>query len=96
MALTPEQAKALLIEDANKSRGGRGGSRTKADPTQVRTIQVWFKLNHHISEEGCQNPDCNDPRPLKGVKVDIVADVKGKRICRYCFLDGYLLTNTKE
>ena len=88
MGLTPQQVKALLIEDANRpKRGGSGGR--KADPTEIREIQVWFKLNHHIREEGCENPECSDPRPATDNGVNIVAEVKGKWICRYCFLDGY-------
>jgi len=89
MALTPEQAKALLIEDANKPRR-TGGGRTKADPTEVREIAVWFKLSHHISETGCSNPNCVDPRPPTDKGTKIVTEVKGQMICRYCFLDGYL------
>lgn len=89
MPLSREQALALLKEDANKPKRG-GGGRTKADPTAVRELAVWFKLNHHIREEGCQNPNCSDPRKAdKG--SNIVADVKGQMICRYCFLNGYLL-----
>ncbi len=88
MPLTPQQARALLLEDANRPRRG-GGGRTKADPTEVREIQVWFKLSHHIREEGCENPDCVDPRPKTDNGTNIVAMTKGKWICRYCFLSGY-------
>lgn len=88
MPLSPEQARALLIEDANKPRRGGGG--TKADPTEVREGQVWFKLSHHISETGCSNPNCVDPRPKTDKGTKVVAEVKGQMICRYCFLDGYL------
>jgi hypothetical protein len=93
MPLTPEQARALLVEDANKPRRTGGGGRTKADPTEVREIGVWFKLSHHISELGCSNPDCVDPRPKTDKGTKIVAEVKGKMICRYCFCDNYLSTN---
>lgn len=90
MPLSKEQARMLLIEDANKPQRG-GGGRTKADPTQVRTYQVWFKLNHHMREEGCDNPNCIDPRPKTDKGVKVCAAVKDKFICRFCFLDGYLL-----
>lgn len=89
MPLTPEQARALLVEDANKPKRG-GGGRTKADPTEVRETVVWFKLSHHISESGCSNPNCVDPRPKTDLGVNTVAEIKGQMICRYCFLDGYL------
>lgn len=89
MPLTPQQARALLLEDANRPRRGGGGGRSKADPTEIREIQVWFKLNHEIRETGCENPDCDDPRQKADKGVNVVANVKGKWICRYCFLDGY-------
>ncbi len=93
MPLSREQAKALLIEDANKPRGG-SGSRTKADPTLVREYQTWFKLSHHIREEGCDNPNCNDPRIKETDRgTNVVVQIKDKWVCRYCFLDGWLLVN---
>ena len=89
MPLTPEQARALLKEDANKPKGG-GGKRTKADPTEVRELKVWFKLSHHIKEDGCDNPECVDPRPRGDKGTSVVVEVKGKSMCRYCFINGWL------
>ncbi len=88
MPLSKEQAMALLKEDASKPK--RGGS-TKTDPTVVRSYQVWFKLNHHIREEGCDNPECVDTRPKQNDKgTNVVALVQGKYMCRYCFLAGWM------
>jgi hypothetical protein len=68
-----------------------GRQTKKADPTEPRNATTWFRLNHRILEEGCQNPDCADPRNKDSDRAtNIVAEVKGKLICRYCFLDGYL------
>ena len=85
-----DKIQALLKEDAAKSRGG--GGRRKVDPTTVRTLQSWMKLNRRIKEDGCDNPNCIDPRPKTDKGTSIVVFVKeDKAICRYCFLDGYLL-----
>lgn len=90
MPLSREQALALLKEDAAKPKRG-GGGRTKADPTAIRELQTWFKLDHHIREEGCENPNCVDPRPKTDKGTNIVSRVKDTWICRYCFIDGYLV-----
>jgi hypothetical protein len=40
----------------------------------------------------CWNPNCVDPRDKnKDRAAQIVFAVKGKPICRYCYIDGYLL-----
>lgn len=84
--LSINEALALLKEDK-----ARGGGRTKADPTATRDLQTWFKLSHHIKESGCENPECVDPRPKTDKGTNIVAEVKGQMICRYCFISGYLV-----
>lgn len=103
MPLSKEQAKALLIEDANKPRGGGRG--TKPDPTLVRDVVTWLKLNHHFCMKECEhrslpgnttgkacwNPNCVDPRLADDVGTNMVSPVRDQWICRYCFLDGYLL-----
>jgi len=75
----------------------------KEDITKERTIQVWMKLNHHMcmsdcehranspTERACQNPECVDPRGLDDRGINIVALVAGKHMCRYCFLNKWLL-----
>jgi hypothetical protein len=67
--------------------GGRG---EKTDITKIRDVTTWFKLNHYRREEGCANPDCKDTRPKTDAGREIVAEVRGQLICRYCFLDGWL------
>jgi hypothetical protein len=64
--------------------------RKKGPVTEPRIPDVWFKLNHHIREEGCDNEECADPRPRTNKGVNIVAEIKGKMMCRYCFLGGWL------
>lgn len=84
---------AALLESPT----GRGGGRVKKDVTEPRERVVWFKLYSHIREEGCENPDCMDnerekdkdnPKYNRGVRI--VSEVKGKFMCRYCFLGGWL------
>lgn len=94
----------LLQEDADKPR--RGGGK-KTDITEERTLPVWFKLDHHLctsvcdhrqqspnSEKACWNPDCKDPRPSTDRGTNIVAEVKGQWVCRFCYLNGYLRGET--
>jgi hypothetical protein len=66
---------------------GRGPT---ADPTEPRESVIWFKLDHIIREEGCDNPNCEDIRPSEDRGVNIVAKIKGKHMCRICFLGGWL------
>lgn len=83
----------------------RGGGGTKVDQTEVREINVWFKLNHHLCGPDCEhraksptedhaacwNPNCVDTRDkTKDRGTSIVVLVKDQYICRYCFLSGYL------
>jgi hypothetical protein len=72
-----------------------GGRADKADPTATRDITTWFKLNHYRREEGCSNPDCVDPRPEGHEARFIVAEIRGKYLCRHCFFAGYLKTDEK-
>jgi hypothetical protein len=68
------------------------GPRQKKDVTEPREYKTWWGLRHVIREEGCDNPDCVDPRPKLNAngKPNVTAEIKGKWLCRYCFLDGYL------
>jgi hypothetical protein len=94
MTLNSEQIQLLLKE--NKSRAKRG---PRKDETEPRTVTVWFKLRHHIADfehngvevkPHCENPDCSDPRPSTDRGRNVVSVVKGKMMCRYCFLSGWL------
>lgn len=81
--LTNDQIASILAND--KSR------KAKKDPTEPRIIDTWFNLkNHRIREEGCDNPDCVDPRAEKTRGVNVVTEIQGKFMCRYCFLAGWL------
>lgn len=112
--LDADTIKQLLLEQASSSSGRGGGrGRTKADPTDDRTVNGWFKLSHHLCTSDCEhrfyeinptyntetgkrgnscwNPNCLDPRDKSSDRAtQIVAQVKGQFICRYCYLDGYL------
>jgi hypothetical protein len=82
--LTNDQIAAIMA--GGRSRG------PKKDPTEPRDTNTWFNLkNHRIREEGCDNPDCVDPRTEKQHGgVNITTEIKGKNMCRYCFLAGWL------
>lgn len=84
------QDKIAAILAGSRSRG------PKKDPTEPRDTNTWFNLkNHKIvsrdSDSSCRNPDCLDPRDPKAERdMQIVAEIKGKNMCRYCFLAGWL------
>lgn len=80
--LTQEEMAAALT--SGRSRGPR------KDPTEPRETGTWFKLNHTMREEGCENPQCEDPRDADDVGRKAVALIKEKYMCRYCFLSGWL------
>jgi len=82
--LNNDQIAEILANDRSR--------KPKKDPTEPRITDTWFNLkNHRIREEGCDNPDCVDPRDEKAHGgVNITAEVKGKNMCRYCFLAGWL------
>jgi hypothetical protein len=80
--LTNDQIASILAN--SRSRG------PKKDPTEPRVIDTWFNLkNHRIREEGCDNPDCLDPREEGTKGVNVVVEVKGVFMCRFCFLAGW-------
>lgn len=101
-SLEPEAIAKLLAEDAAKPRRGGG---PRVDITLTRDLPTWYKLNHHFCLSGCHhreerphdgpracwNPNCVDPRDPGDKGTQALAEVKGQMICRFCFLDGYLL-----
>lgn len=84
--LSPDEIGVLLSQTS-----GRG---PRKDPTEPREDVVWFKLNHTIREEGCENPNCLDTRSRDDRGVKITSQVKGKFMCRYCFTGGWLSETT--
>lgn len=51
-----------------------------------RTFHNWFySLDHSYGK--CENPDCIDPREVDSA---MVAEVNGAKMCRFCFLAGWL------
>lgn len=81
--LSKDQIKELLATER-----GRG---PKVDLTTIRDISSWFKLNAILREEGCDNPNCTDPRTSPDRGRNVVVLIKGQHMCRYCFLEGWLL-----
>lgn len=106
MALDDDFIMQLLEEEKNKPSGKGGPRGPRTDPTAVREINVWFKLEHHIChpdcehrlnksgdpKRGCWNENCMDTTrdPETDRGIWVVTPVKGQWICRYCFLGGYL------
>lgn len=99
MSLDQAQIASLLKHDAQPK---RGGSRVPKDVTEPREVQVWFKLPHKLADfkfedqditPHCENPNCSDTRPPSDRGRNIVALIKGKMMCRFCFLAGWLSDN---
>lgn len=80
--LDPTEIASILSQSK-----GRGPTQ---DPTEPRVIQTWFKQNHITRKEACDNVDCNDPREPQDRGRNVVAKVKGKYMCHFCFLEGWL------
>lgn len=84
MGLNREDILRLLAPKPKK------GTSKKID-TSIRSVEVWFLLAHKLFDEDtqemtkCENPDCPDTRS----RVDVVAEVNGKKMCRLCFLNGW-------
>jgi hypothetical protein len=102
MSLTPEQIKSLLAKPVKKRGAGK-----KGPDTNIRDRATWFALASKTRDEAgedlrCQNPNCVDPRPPRisalgnEIKHQFVVEVKGELMCRYCFLDGWLLENPAQ
>lgn len=81
--ISEELALLLLQEDANKTRGPR------TDPTEPRIAFVWFKLLTGLGAP-CENPNCLDTRAPGDKGRLVTVNVRGTRMCRYCFMDGWL------
>ncbi len=52
-SLTPEQIALLLQQEAEQPTGRSRGP--KVDPTADRTINGWYKLQHHICLKECEH-----------------------------------------
>jgi len=95
LPLDPEKLKRLM-ELKNKPKVRR--TRKSGPDTSVRDMETWFKLSTHMMNNDtkellkCENPNCVDPRH-KGI---LVAQVNGRWMCRYCFLDGWLIDDPNQ
>lgn len=101
--LDPAKIRELMIKNEaakakpKQTRTGRRAS-SKTDPND-RSAVAWFKLEHHLLDDSdepvfCDNPDCIDPRPKE--RGQVVAEVVEKRMCRFCFFDGWLVENPAQ
>jgi hypothetical protein len=100
--LSPEQIKAILAAPQKKR-----GKKKEID-TSVRDYATWFALkpqtiDDHHNDLRCDNPNCVDPRPgtqsnVLGtiVKHQFVVIIDNQKVCRFCFLDGWLLNNPDQ
>jgi hypothetical protein len=98
MGLTKEQIDALLAKKAART---RGGGRKKNEPNvDDRTYQTWFKMIHKLIDDdtgemlNCSNEHCVDPRDRTNGQTCI--NIKGQWVCRYCFMDGWLIENPAQ
>lgn len=98
--LPPELVKRLLAKPTRKK---------KEIDTSIRDYPTWFSLNPQIhgdvpgeSDFTCDNPNCLDDRPPrktstgKEVKSQFVVVIDGQRVCRRCFMGGWLLENEAQ
>lgn len=90
------QAKAAMPKQRAASTRTRNAAGKAVDTTD-RTHVTWFKLDHHLIDANsqtepvfCDNPNCQDPRPKPYGQP--VAEVNGQNMCRFCFIDGWLIT----
>lgn len=96
--LDPERVKQLLAKK-NAPRAPRGtGTKSKKVNPNDRSHQAWFAMNHMLLDMEvtsdplfCENPDCQDPRDKTHGQV--VVRVGNTLMCRYCFIEGWLLAN---
>jgi hypothetical protein len=84
--LTADQIQELLDGRGKRRGGGR------KDITEPRTIDNWWRQEQHFVdtktvELACGNIKCLDPKPSR---IKVLAMIKGRLCCRYCFLDGWL------
>jgi len=99
--LSDDKIRELLAKkNKPRSTGGRTGTGTKKIDPNDRSYLAWFALNHSMLDSEtnerthCSNPDCIDPRPKE--HGQIVVEVKGQKMCRYCFIEGWLLENPAQ
>lgn len=55
-----------------------------------RTHRVWFYDIETNTGGTCSNPDCLDKRDKYPNTVMLWEHPSGLKMCRFCFLDGYL------
>jgi hypothetical protein len=97
--LSNERIKELMAKkSAPRTRGG-STTKKKGNPND-RSYQSWFALEHFLLNRErrdmafCENPNCSDPRDKTYGQT--VTDVGGTRMCRFCFIGGWLLKNSNQ
>jgi hypothetical protein len=101
MPLDAAKIQELLAKKNAPRRTGGGGGRKKQHDPNDRSYKAWFALSQEIINKEtnepmrCENPSCVDPRPpVHGGQF--VVEVNGKLMCRYCFVEGWLLANPAQ
>ena len=98
MALSKEKIAELMAKKNAPRKTGTGGRR-KFDIND-RSYQAWFAMEHRIYDRKtgdpafCSNPDCADPRDKTYGQTIVFIGEKG--VCRFCFLSGWLTTNSNQ
>lgn len=97
----PEPLSDAFIADLLKTEKRQSTTRVPKDRFEPREYSTWWKLSHHIREEGCDNPACSDPRPKTDKGTNIVVEIPDEKgntthICRYCYLAGWLSTGSHD
>ena len=104
MSLSDSEINAILARKEARKRaprgeGVKGVGGKKIDPNE-RTHQTWFGMIHRVFDYEaetlmkCSNQNCIDPRDRTNGQT--VVEIKGQYMCRYCFLDGWLVENPAQ
>jgi hypothetical protein len=85
--LTLEEIADLGISEKRKNKTSKG---RKVVDTSTRNMDTWFQLPTTLGF--CENEYCPDKRPRKIQEGNaMVATVNGKKMCRICYLNDWLL-----
>lgn len=103
MPLDPAKIREIYAKKETKAKRRSNkvtGLKGKKVDVNDRSYQAWFALNHMLIDHEtnemlfCDNPDCIDPRDK--VYGQTVVDINGSKICRFCFVEGWLLKNPAQ
>jgi hypothetical protein len=82
-----------LLKEQAKPKGRRA---KKIIDTTIRTYTLFFKMDR-VHGIPCDNPECPDERiGTEKQKFISVVNIRGKNVCKSCFVAGYGSDNADE